>query len=36
MAPISPDADSGSVYRAADEALYAAKSSGRNRLRLAA
>ncbi len=36
VAAISPDADSGSVYRAADEALYEAKSAGRNRLRLAA
>jgi len=36
VSAISPDADSGVVYRAADEALYAAKSAGRNRLYLAA
>jgi diguanylate cyclase (GGDEF)-like protein/PAS domain S-box-containing protein len=35
-AEIRRDADSGAVCRAADEALYAAKAAGRNRLRLAA
>lgn len=36
VAEIRPNVDGGAVYRAADEALYAAKSAGRNRLRLAA
>jgi diguanylate cyclase (GGDEF)-like protein/PAS domain S-box-containing protein len=36
VAAILPASDSNSVYRAADEALYNAKSAGRNQLRLAA